>query len=184
MAIASLVDIIETAVWQQGDARDSLGNWAFRLIVAGDATGGSIKVTAQVPADKTGAYIYTAYGLTIAQTVGSPASPAGKSRLLTNWPDADADAGVQAYATARFTSFLNSSNFTAPFGGPDVPLLFPTDRFILLYDPRPLAAALNLIELEVSTNGVGISFAFEGWGYFWDRGVLNAPGGPRHPGSN
>jgi len=59
----------------------------------------------------------------------------------------------------------------------------PQDRFILLFDPRPVAGAFDIVELEISVGVLDRNYAFECWGYYWDRQVLNTPGGPRHPGS-
>ncbi|KKL17299.1 hypothetical protein LCGC14_2486920, partial [marine sediment metagenome] len=61
--------------------------------------------------------------------------------------------------------------------------MFPNDRFILIFDPRQGAGVLNMIELEMGVNVNTDTYAFEAYGYYWDRSVLNAPGGPRHPGS-
>lgn len=184
MAIVSQVDIITNALWPQGDIRDPLGVWGFRLGVTGDATGGEIKVQAQVPANLAGRFVYTCYSLTFVQLAGATVATAIQARLLTNWPNVDPIAGVQGYASTIASSMEANGNFSAPIGSPDSPLIGPLDRFLLLFDPRASAGILTLIELKISSNVDTITHSFEGYGYFWDRSVLNAPGGPRHPGSS
>lgn len=185
MAIVEDGAVLESQLWPQGDARDPLGIWSMRHGITGDATGGSIKVRYQVTSPRRAAYVYTCVGLTYAQLTGTPTVSLLKVRLLANWPDADVAAGVQGYGSVIIRSTTGSANFTAPVAGPSTPILEPQQRFILLFDPRPgVDADLDIVELELATNVDGDTYAFEGYGYFWDRSVLQAPGGPRHPGSS
>jgi len=186
MAIATAVNVITTALWPQGDIRDPLGVWGFRLGVTGDASGGSIKVTAQAAAEQAAAYLYTCYGVTIARITGTPVADLTKVRVLTSWPNIDPVAGVQAFAKGAIGQLAGSSAFSAPVSLQSAltPLLEPNDRFLLLFDPRPSAGVLFLVELEMASNVDTETWSFEGYGYYWDRSVLNAPGGPRHPGSS
>jgi len=185
VAISDTVDVIQTALWPQGDIRDPLGVWGFRLGVTGDASGGSVKVTARAAAAEGAAYLYTCYSAIVAATfMATVANFNGKCRLLTNWPDIDPTPGVQGYSTAIEKVIVGSAAFTAPFAVPEDPFIGPADRFVLLMDPRQGAGALNLVELEVNVNVLNDIYDFEGYGYFWDRSVLNAPGGPRHPGAS
>jgi len=184
MAIATFVDLVATAMWPQGDVRDPLGVWGARLIQVGDATGGSIKANIQAPAIIAGAYIYTAYSAQISNLT-QVALTLVKMRLLTNWPDVDpVNAGVQGYGSNIVLPLAGDAEFTAPISGPSAPLIQPADRYILLFDPRPVAGAFTIMELELGFNPDGVSVAFEAWGYYWDRSVMQAPGGLRHPGSN
>jgi len=185
MAISEVVDVLAAALWPQGDIRDPLGTWGFRIGITGDASGGSLKVTARAPAGLSAAYIYTCYSLLIAQLTGTFTNATIKSRLLTNWPNVDVVAGVQGYSTAFASTLAGTGVFTAPGAMPfDHQLVQPLERFLLLFDPRPSPAPLNLIELELGLNINLATYSFEGYGYFWDRGVLQAPGGPRHPGAS
>lgn len=185
MAISSTVDVIATALWPQGDARDPLGIWGFRLGVTGDASGGSIKVTAQVPAERNAGLVYTIYSLLIAQLTGTFASVTSRARILTNWPNIDSIAGVQAYAANNVVQVSGDADFTSPLTGPfEGQFVRAHERFLLLFDPRPAAGVLSLIELEYGNNEDTATYSFEGYGYYWDRSVLQAPGGPRHPGSS
>lgn len=184
MAIDEFVDVLPAALWPQGDIRDPLGVWGFRLGVTGDATGGEIKVTARAPAGLSAAYLYTCYSVNIVQLAGTLAIASLVARLLTNWPNVDPIAGVQAYSSYLKTNMVGADAFTAPKGGSDTPLIQQQDRFLLLFDPRPSAGPLNLIELKMSNNVDTLTYSFEGYGYFWDRSVLQAPGGPRHPGAS
>lgn len=185
MSVSSTVNVIESALFVQGDARDPLGVWGARESLTGDATGGSVKVSVQVPADKAGAFIYTCYSVNIALVSGNAAAFANpKCRLLTNWPDIDSEDGVQAYGSLQFGVGGGSGNFTPPIAGINNTLIGPNDRFILLFDPRQSSPAFNILELEAQVNTDTDVYSFECWGYYWDRSVLNVPGGLRHPGSN
>lgn len=184
MAIASLVAIQQTALWPQGDIRDPLGVWGFRLAVTGDASSGTIKVTAQVPADLRAAYVYTCYSLNYAQIDGDAIVRIVKGRLLTNWPNIDLQAGVQAYATGIQLRTDVSAGFTNPEGFLTAPMVSPNDRFILLFNFQQSTLPMDIVEMEMSANINTATYSFEGYGYFWDRSVMNAPGGLRHPGSS
>lgn len=184
MAISETVDVVTTALWPQGDVRDPLGVWGFRHGVTGDASGGSIKVIAQAPSGVNAAYLYTCYSALIAE-LDTLASVQGKCRLLTNWPNADLIVpGVQAYSTAITRTITGDADFTAPIAVPSEPFVNAADRFLLLFDPRPGAGDLSIVELELGVNTDTLTYSFEGYGYYWDRSVLQAPGGPRHPGAS
>lgn len=182
MAITETVNLKITGLWPQGDARDPLGVWGARHLVTGDATAGSIKVDVRAAAAIAGGYVYTCYSA-IATRLDGNVDSAVKCRLLTNWPDIDDDAGVQGYGTLRIVPQLGDPQFTAPTSGPRDVLVAPNDRFILLFDPRPVVGAFDIVALEMGENIDAAAYSFEAWGYYWDRSVLNAPGGPRHPGS-
>jgi len=183
MAISNTINLVATALWPQGDARDPLGVWGARQLLTSDASGGSIKVAIQAPATIAGAYVYTAYSAQVSRQAGTT-TVAIKCRLLTNWPDVDPIVdGVQGYGSLIVVPALGESVLTAPRSGPSRALVQPNDRFVLLFDPRPVAGAFNIMELEIAENVDANTYSFEAWGYYWDRGVLNAPGGLRHPGS-
>lgn len=185
MAISQTIDVIESALWPQGDIRDPLGTWGFRSLFTGDASGGSMKLFAQVPLLKTAAYLYTCYSLNIAQLTGAINIVNVKARLLTNWPDIDPLAGIQGYSSLRTMDLVGGNVHTAPIAGPfEFPLVSTLERFILLFDPRSRTNAMTIVELELNLNTNPSTWSFEGYGYFWDRSVLNAPGGPRHPGAS
>ena len=185
MAIEEQATVIQTALWPQGDMRDPLGIWGCRLGVTGDASGGSIKVQFRVPALRKSSYIYTAYSVIGVQLTGTATNVSIKTRLLTNWPDVDIGVnGVQGYATAFAATIVQDGQFTSPTAVPNTTLIREGDRFLLLFDPRPTGGPLDIVELEWGENVDLATYSFEGYGYFWDRSVLNAPGGLRHPGSN
>jgi len=185
MAITANIDVIASALWPQGDIRDPLGVWGFRGSVTGNATGGGIKVTGRAQAGQAAAYVYTCYSINIHKISGTVASDwTAKIRLLTNWPNIDPQAGVQGYSTAQRSTIQGTVNFTSPIQIQSVVGIGNFDRFILLFDPRPSAGVLNLVELETAENIDTEVYGFEGYGYFWDRSVLQAPGGPRHPGAS
>jgi len=185
MAIATNVDLLPAQGWPQGDARDPLGVWAARLGVTGDATGGSIKVGVNVPTGLRGAHIYTCYSINFAQLTGVVTARNVKVRLLTNLPDADVLAGLQGFATLKIVNTATLTNVTPPIlgiGGGQAPALEPLDRFILLR--TDVGTPLTIVEIEFGENVDASTYVFETYGYYWDRLVMQAPGGPRHPGSS
>lgn len=188
MAISEFGPVVESQQWPQHDIRDPLGVWGVRHTVTGDASGGGIKVGYQVNLSKAGAFVYTCYSVNVAQTDAFVTGTVlAKVRLLTNWPDIDPAAGAQGYGSNQVLAWAGSANFTAPFKGffgESGPALQPTDRFLLLYQPRKVPAGPTIVEIELAINTDGGTYVFEGYGYYWDRSVLNAPGGPRHPGSS
>lgn len=185
MAVAGSVDVLATALWPQGDIRDPLGIWGFRTRLTGTGDGGGMKVTVTVPAGRNAGNIYTVYSAVITQVVGTANPGSGKVRILTNWPNVDPQAGVQSYGSMRLFTMFGSTGFTAPTTGPlDVALIGPNERFLLMGDPRPTAGELTIMELEFDENVLADELSYEGYGYYWDRSVWNAPGGPRHPGSS
>jgi len=185
MAITEVVEVQQTALWPQGDIRDPLGVWGFRLAVIGDASGDGVQVTAFVPRERKGAYIYTVYSALVVKVSGAaPVASTIKCRILTNWPNIDPQPGVQAYGSAIFRSFTASTDLQAPIAGPDDALILPQDRFLLILDPSNSLDDMFILELGLGLNVLADVYSFEGYGYFWDRSVLNAPGGLRHPGSS
>jgi len=142
-----------------------------------------------VDAAERAAFIHTVYDIQVSKLTGVIAAVNAHVRLLTNWPDATpGDAGVQGYASHRLFVIDGDPAFTAPIMGTEglhMPLIQPNDRFLLLFDPRPsILTDLEIISVEVDTNTLAETWSFEAYGYYWDRSVLNAPGGLRHPGSN
>lgn len=187
MALDVTVEVIATQLWPQGDARDPLGVWGGRAPITGDASGDGLTAFFFVPAARRAAYVYTCYGITAAMVAGTlGAGHHAQSRLLTNWPDIDPiTLGVQGYATLRIAPLGGNSSIGPPGRGPLAPGLHePTDRFIILFDYRLDQGDMNIVEINWSENVNAATYVFECWGYFWDRSVMNAPGGLRHPGSN
>jgi len=185
MAIAEIEDILTTALWPQRDARDPLGVWGGRHGLTGDASGNPIKTTFQAPAGQAAAYIYTCYAAIFAQLTGTVTLGNIKTRLLTNWPNVDLIAGVQAFATLLFVNLEGSiPTHTPPGAGPNDAMVRANDRFLLLFDPRPSGGAMDIVEIEFAINTNLATYSFEVYGYYWDRQILNTPGGPRHPGSS
>ena len=186
MAISSEVVIRAQEVWPQRDARDPLGVWVRRVTITGDATGGAITTIFVAPADRRASYVFTAYSVTAVQLTGTPAATTVKCRLLTNWPDADPLAGVTGFATNVANVTLTDGDFSGSISIPSTQLVGPNDRFILLYDPRqnPNLGTLPLVEVQWGINVDTVTYAFEVYGYYWDRAILTTPGGPRHPGSD
>ncbi len=185
MAISSIGSVVTSAIFHPRDLRDPLGIWGMRLAVTGDASGGGITVVAQVAPELKAAYVYTCYSVNITivdQAVGNDFL--GSVRLLTNWPDIDPTAGVQAYSSHRVFTVSQAPTMTVPKGGIDRILMNASDRFILLYDPRPIGIAMDIVELQAAENVLSDTYSFECYGYFWDRQVMNTMGGLRHPGSD
>jgi len=183
MAQSVLTTIFSQGMWPQQDARDPLGVWGGRQILTADVTAGPLKVEFQPGADRAGAFLYTCYSAQIAGLTANEAA-VGKCRLLTNWPDVGAPIGVQGYGSLQIVNINGASTFTAPFSGPfELAFVQAQDRYILLFDPRPVAGAFTIVELELDRAVDTRLYSFECWGYYWDRQVMQTPGGPRHPGS-
>jgi len=184
MSVEETTPIELALTFNQGDARDPLGVWGLRNGIAGDGSGGHMKTFGEVPAGNAGT-VFTCYDAQVTQTLGGITNGTLiKCRLLTNWPNIDPQAGVQAYSSFIVDEGLGSTALSPPFFGTDKLLIGPNQRFLLMYDPRPQTGPFNIIELEIALNGVGLTFSFEAWGYYWDRAAMDAPGGPRHPGAN
>jgi len=183
MSIQQDAAVFEAQIFPQGDIRDPLGVWGVRQGITGDASGGTIKVNFQVSSPRRAAFVYTAYSLNYGQLTGSITATEIQVRLLTGWPNIDAQEGVQAYGSNLITAPVGAGSLTAPVTGAGIPLVGPNDRFLLLFDPRAQGQDLDIVEMEINTNVDLATFTFEGYGYYWDRSVLGAPGGPRHPGS-
>ncbi len=192
MSIAATVEIITNAIFTPRDLRDPLGVWGARLGVTGDATGNSITVDFVVPSARRAEYVYTCYSVNLtALTVTAENGQGIRVRLLTNWPNIDPAAGVQAYSTARFGSMNTDANFTPPIGGMSgttpagAMYVQDIDRFLLLYDPRPgVSGDMSIVQIEGGFNTDTATYSFEAYGYYWDRAVMNTPGGLRHPGTD
>jgi len=189
MSINLNIEVVETALWPQRDARDPLGVWGARGGVTGDASGGVIRAFILVPASKRRGRIYTCYNAstTCSQETVPETSTAIRSRLLTNWPDVDVvQVGAQGFAGWIRSAVVDDGVGNAPVTGPSTPLIFPNDRFILLFDPGVVAAglAMVIIEMERNANVDSNIYDFQAYGYYWDRQILDTPGGPRHPGSS
>lgn len=185
MSVTAAIEVFETQQWPQGDVRDPLGMWGGRGAAAGAAGGGFIGGDFNVPADKVGSFVYACYGWTIGQTLGAAQAETAKIQLLTNFPNIDAQPGVQGFSTLEMGIMGGDTQFDSPFMGQRNGSYPASWRFILLYDPTPRNTPLTIVKLQtVNGGGVGVNFLFEAYGYYWDRSVLNAPGGPRHPGSS
>jgi len=185
MAISELIEVRETQQWPQGDVRDPLGTWGARLAVTGDGSGGSVKVGFFVPAARRSAFVYTCYDVNLSKISGTVTTESAKTRLLANYPNIDPQAGIQGYNYLFFSSWSAPLAITAPIGGYATSHpLSPQSRFLLLYDPTPNNSAMVIVELENNDNIDLAVWSFEAMGYYWDRSVMHAPGGPRHPGSS
>jgi len=187
MSVSFTGDVITNALWPQGDERDPLGVWGSRVSVTADATGNEIKGNIQVSPGAAAAYVYTLYDFNLTQRSGTLNTNPTMLRMLATWPNMGVTAGVQGYSTARFGVFRGSASFdTAPVAGEVATdeLLPRNSRFILLFDPRPGPGILDLLEIKLVNQTDLDIYDIECYGYYWDRSVLNAPGGPRHPGSS
>lgn len=183
MAIVESAGILEHQLFKQGDARDPLGIWTIRHPLVGDASGGTIKVSFTSPNQSR---IYTCYGLNIAGVNLNTSGGSAKVRLLTNFPPGTPTGGVAAFSTLRIVNdgWDFQTNMTDPKVGLNFAPINAVDRFILLFGPVPQGESpIAIVETEIINNVDGAGYVFEGYGYFWDRAILQVAGGPRHPGS-
>ncbi len=184
MSILATVNPIESELWPQRDARDPLGIFGWRTAVATDASGGSVKVTVEILDSLRHAFVWKIWDMIIAQITGGAQATNGKLRILSNWPNIDPQAGIQAYASLYVGSMGGNNSLTAPNTGLfDVSPLNGNQKDILIYDPSTQSGDMAIAELEV-VNTDGLTYSFEGYGYYWDRAVMQAPGGPRNPGTS
>jgi len=185
MSVVANLPPFETQTFIQGDARDPLGIWGFRHVATGDASAGALTTRVRVAAAKRAAFVYNVEGvnLSIISAFASHTTPKGSVRLLTNWPNVDPGPGVTAFATHQTRAIIGDSLFAAPEASTETPLLAPNDRFILLWDPRHIEADMDIVEMAIVDNVLAATYAFEVYGYYWDREVMEVPGGPRYPGS-
>jgi len=190
MTVTGSAAPIETQTWPQLDKRDPLGIWGVRGAIVGDASGGKIEFTISVAADKRSAFVYNFLDINLTQVGGLTSGDAVRIRILTNWPNIDPQAGVQAYSTAVFGLIEGDNDFGDPIqvpraNGSATPFLATNQRFLLCYDPRSDQAlgTLDICQMTVGNNGgVTDTYVFEAYGLYWDRSVMQAPGGPRFPG--
>jgi len=186
MAIATATILQQQALWPQGDIRDPLGVWGADWVVPGDATVEDIVVTINTPLGTASAYMYTLLDANIIQTAGTPTTNVLMLQWRTGWPDLDAAAGIQPYVANRVATFRGSTNFQdSPLSGINaLDNWVPSNwRYILSFDPRlGFQSSRTIATIKLDNIGVGTDFAGQLYGYFWDRSVFNAPGGPRHPG--
>ncbi len=185
MSITEQAAIEQSAIFTPRDLRDPLGIWGGRHGITGDATADFVKTQFFVPAAEKSSYIYTCYSAQIGKLTGAGVARGPmQCRLLTNWPNIDPQAGVQAYSTLNTRIAEGSGSFPAPYMGPLGFLIGPNDRFLPLFDPRPIGGNMFIVELIYEENVNTETYGFECYGYFWDRAVLDTPGGLRHPGSS
>lgn len=180
MAIDETVTLLAHNMFVQRDARDPLGIWNSRTVVAGDASGNPIRVTitaAQI------SHVYILMGITISFD-SSSAGQVIKYRLLTNRPPANPTGGLAAFAYNR-TGITTNTTFNPPSDNIfDTNVDVQTSRILMFGSDGQSAVPQPIMELASGGNnpGTGITFFFEAYGYFYDLdGVLNAPGGPRYP---
>jgi len=183
MSVLGSVFVIGSELWPQRDARDPLGVFGWRVTQASDASGGSNKIVVKVEEDQRHAYVYKIYDMLIVQVAGTVIAAVSKMRILTNWPNIDVQAGIQAYGAIFLGGLTGSGSLTAPnsaFSG-----LNPfsgNSKELLIYDPSTTNGDMDIAEQEV-VNSDNVTFSFEGYGYYWDRAVMQTPGGPRNPGT-
>lgn len=186
MAITTSVDIITAPIFRPRDLRDPLGVWAGRLGVTGDASGGGILVNFTVPESNAGKHVHTFYSFNAGQLTGIAEATGTSVRLITNWPNSDPVAGVQGYDVMFMGVDRTQDNNVGQFSAP-TNTMNPYDsihRFMPLYDPRPSAGQITIVELQRNDNTLAATYVFQCYGYYWDRQVMDTPGGLRHPGSS
>lgn len=184
MAISQQIEILEHNLFVTLDSRDPLGLWTIRVQVTGDASGGSVKVAFLAAQTNR---VYVCHGVTLSGQ-GSTANAIGKLRLLTNFPPATPAGGNEGFSFNRAFTITREPLLTEPednIGATSNSMMIGTDK-ILLFGPIPSdSGPVGIVELETQDNTLNAAYFFEGWGYYWDKvAVLNAPGGPRFPGSS
>lgn len=182
MTVTVLIPIQESAILRPRDLRDPLGVWAARGLGTGDAGGGVVLGQFIVPGDRRAAHVYACYGVSVVQLVIAAVEASSMSvRLLTNWPVTETS-GITGFSLTNSRVADNDGIFPASAFGP---LIDGPMRFILLFDPRPdPTSSIVLVEAWPNDNSLDEDYVFEAYGYYWDRNIMDVPGGPRHPGSD
>jgi len=180
MSEVAQVRLLAHNIFKQRDSRDPLGIWAFRSEQAGTATGGVFKV--QVQSDEVDR-IFTCVGLNLTAD-GITVAVQGKYRLLCNQPPADLEGGQAGVSIARNIDVTNFSNATAPADNWDAisPYESQLEHILLFGGVQSSRDPQNILEMECGGNALTVTYFFEATGYFWDRQILESPGGPRWPG--
>jgi len=181
-------DVLVSGLFKQGDIRDPIGIWGGSVTINGDVTGGFLRVIFQVdPDDGWVSGIFAHYSVSVIQTIGALLTGAGSAvifRINTNWPNILQDPGIIPYNFTRSFQLTGAAGLS-PIAATEQPMVTSQERFLLSWDPRHITPQnLLLDQIEILNPGAGISINFTAYGYFWDRSVLDAPGGPRHPGSS
>jgi len=186
MSITEVANVVESQQWPQHDIRDPLGVWGSRNSIVGDGGDDFVKTDFVVAADKKAAYVYACYSANAsALAVVATIAFTSRIRLLTNWPNITLEAGVQGYGNNQGVDMITTTQSSQPQSSIRQPMIGPADRFILLYDPRSQGTSgITIVSLEINGNTLNDTYIFEVYGYYWDRSVLQAPGGPRHPGAS
>jgi len=186
MSITIEKDCLVTGVWKQGDIRDPIGIFGGVTSITGNGDGTFIRVSMRI--DSEDAFLsglFAIYDATILQTLGSVQSVDVLYRIFSNWPNIDQQPGITPFNSGIVRNMVGSNSWVSPRAAPDAPLVQPLDRFRLIWDPRHLAPQnMLLCEWFINMPVAPVAYQFSVYGYFWDRSVLNAPGGPRHPGSS
>lgn len=180
MTATGIINILDSPLLRRRDLGDPLGVWAGRGTVIGDGGGGGTLAQFTVPGSRRGGHIYTVYGVGATGQAGPTVEADSLSvRLLTNWPPSDL-AGINGASITRTRLAVNDGIFGAsPVGS----LIDASDRFVLLFDPRPDPnVGIVILEAWANINVLNETHTFEAWGYFWDRLAQDFPGGLRHPG--
>lgn len=182
MTVTVTIPIQESAILRRRDVRDPLGIWAARGTGVGDAGGGVVLAQFVVPAARRASSVYTCYGVQVVElAIATVQATIITTRLLTNWPVTEVG-GINGFSLTNGHVADNDGIFPASSQGE---LITSAMRYILLFDPRPGPNAdVVLVEAWPNDNSLNETYVFEAWGYYWDRNVLDAPGGPRHPGSD
>jgi len=182
VTVTVLIPVQESSILRRRDLRDPLGVWTARGAGVGDGGGGVVLAQFVVPADRRAAHVYTCYAVTVVElAIAVVQATQVSARLLTNWPVTETT-GITGFSVVNTRVADNDGVFPA---SPQGELIPPSWRYILLFDPRAdPTSAITLVEAWPNDNTTDETYVFEVWGYYWDRNVLDAPGGPRHPGSD
>lgn len=186
MSVAVQLSLRTTALWPQGDIRDPLGVWGVHGDLVADATGGEIIVTVVTELARAAAYVYTLLDAFMVQNTGILNSDRNMIEINTNWPNIQQAGGVQPYTPSRFGLWQGGSFATPPnFGvGTEHLWVTPNQRFLPIWDPRGLTSTLSILTFKLTNDPDAATFTCQAYGYFWDRSVMGAPGGLRHPGAS
>jgi len=184
MSITIEKDVLVTGIFKQGDIRDPIGLWGGTTSINSDATGGKIRTSFRV--DNEDAFlsgVFSIYSANVIQVTGLAATQNILFGINSNWPNIDQTPGITPY-NGFIRATLSGEDAFSPVAAVFPQLVGSLDRFRLIFDPRHIAPQNMLLCQFEMVNVNAKSYLWSVYGYFWDRSVLDAPGGPRHPGSS
>ena len=184
MALVGLANVTQTQLWPQRDARDPLGVWGGLSVVTGDVSGAPITLFIQASSEIRAAYVYNIVSCGFQKVAGTAGAFSIRRRIITHWPDINLDPGIVAFEDIIVGITRGVDGIGDPETAGDRPWIVSPEDKMLIFDPRSSPNNMTIVEFAINDNENTITYRAQAYGYFWDRSVMETPGGPRFPGSS